>query len=136
MIQPTNSEQRNRLTLCVHIILKMMQCWRKKTKSFNPFPNDKCCRLDQTDRVCGRQFHAVFFFKWRKVHYTGRKHCGKRRNCSLLAISSFSTVFSKDLNSRHVKTVFVCGRDAEKLKIDALIYSHSPSILWLINSTN
>ena len=25
----------------------------------------------------------------------GRKHCGKRRNCSLRAISPFSTVFSK-----------------------------------------
>ena len=26
---------------------------------------------------------------------TGRKHCGKRRNCSLQAISPFPTVFSK-----------------------------------------
>ena len=25
----------------------------------------------------------------------GRKHCGKRRNCSLQAISPFPTVFSK-----------------------------------------
>ena len=35
---------------------------------------------------------------------TGRKHCGKRRNCSLQAISPFPTVFSKDLYCRHVKT--------------------------------
>ena len=35
---------------------------------------------------------------------TGRKHCGKRRNCSLRAISPFPTLFSKDLCSRHVKT--------------------------------
>ena len=34
----------------------------------------------------------------------GSKHCRKRRNCSLQAISSFPTVFSKDLYSRHVKT--------------------------------
>ena len=27
----------------------------------------------------------------------GRKHCGKRRNCSLGAIYPFPTVFSKDL---------------------------------------
>ena len=33
----------------------------------------------------------------------GRKHCGKRRNCSLRAISPFPTVFSKDLYCRHVK---------------------------------
>ena len=35
---------------------------------------------------------------------TGRKHCGKRRNCSLRAISPFPTVFSKGLYRRHVKT--------------------------------
>ena len=34
----------------------------------------------------------------------GRKHCGKRRNCLLPAISPFPTVFSKDLYYRHVKT--------------------------------
>ena len=33
----------------------------------------------------------------KKVIQTGRKHCGKRRNCSLQAISPFSTVFSKRL---------------------------------------
>ena len=65
---------------------------------------------------------------------TGRKHCRKRRYCSLLAISSFSTMFSKDLNSRHIKTVLVWRRDAEKFKIDALIYRHSRSLLWLLNS--
>ena len=32
-----------------------------------------------------------------------RKHCGKRRNCSLRAISPFPAVFSKDLYLRHVK---------------------------------
>ena len=34
----------------------------------------------------------------------GRKHFGKRRNCSLRAISPFLTVFSKDLYCRHVKS--------------------------------
>ena len=37
----------------------------------------------------------------------GRKHCGKRRNCSLGAISPFLAVFSKDLYYRHVKTGLV-----------------------------
>ena len=36
----------------------------------------------------------------------GRKHCGKRRNCSLRAISPFPTVFSKDLYYRYVKKGF------------------------------
>ena len=39
-----------------------------------------------------------------KVIQTGRKQCGKRRNCSLRAISPFPAVFSKDLYCRHVKT--------------------------------
>ena len=38
------------------------------------------------------------------VLQTGRKHCGKRRNCWLQAISPFPTVFSKDLRCRDVKT--------------------------------
>ena len=32
------------------------------------------------------------------------KHCGKRRNCSLQAISPFPTVFSKDSFLRHAKS--------------------------------
>ena len=35
--------------------------------------------------------------KWQKAIQTGSKHCGKRRNCSLRAISPFPTVFSKGL---------------------------------------
>ena len=40
----------------------------------------------------------------------GRKHCGKRRNCSLRAISSFPTVFSKGLFPRGVKRCHCVGR--------------------------
>ena len=39
-----------------------------------------------------------------------RKHRGKRRNCSLWAISSFPTVFPKDLFCRHVKTRACLGK--------------------------
>ena len=56
-------------------------------------------RLFQTERVCRRQFRI--WWKLQKVLQTGRKHCGKRRNCSLRAISPFPTVFSKDLYCRH-----------------------------------
>ena len=37
-------------------------------------------------------------------------HCGKRRNCSLRAISAFPSVFSKDLYYRHVKTRACLGK--------------------------
>ena len=36
--------------------------------------------------------------KWQNVLQTGRKHCAKKRNCSLQAISPFPTAFSKGLN--------------------------------------
>ena len=52
--------------------------------------------LFHTQRVCRRQFF-LFHFKGRKFSKVGTKHCGKRRNCSLRAISPVPTVFSKDL---------------------------------------
>ena len=59
------------------------------------------CRLFQTVRVCRWQFQI--WRKWQNVIQMGRKHCGKRRNCSLRAISPFPTVFSKGLFPRGVK---------------------------------
>ena len=56
--------------------------------------------LFQTERVCRRQ----------EVLQKGRKHCGKRRNRSLRAISPFLAVFSKDLYCRHVKPGLVWER--------------------------
>ena len=57
-------------------------------------------RLFQTKRVCRRQFQI--WAKWQKVIQMGRKHRGKRRNCSLWAISPFPTVVSKGLFPRGV----------------------------------
>ena len=127
MNQPTNSEQQNRLTLCVHIVLKMMQCWRKKTKSFNPFPNDKCCRLDQTDRVCRRQFHVVFFLNGGKfvkqveniwentvgkgeIQKTGQKTLWEKEKFLVKSNSTIPTVFSEDLHCRHLNTRACLGK--------------------------
>ena len=42
---------------------------------------------------------------------------GKRRNCSLRAISSFPDVFSKDLYYRHVKTRACLGKDKQDIFI-------------------
>ena len=38
----------------------------------------------------------------------GRKHCGKRRNCLLRAISPFPTVFNRLVSQGHHK-VYLCG---------------------------
>ena len=65
-------------------------------------------KLFQTERVCRRQFDV--WWKWHKVRKMGRKHCGKRRNCSLWAISPFPTVFSTDFSCRHVKTPGLFGK--------------------------
>ena len=46
----------------------------------------------------------------RKFSKKDRKHCGKRRNCSLRAISPLPTVFSKDLYFRLVKPGLVWER--------------------------
>ena len=48
--------------------------------------------------------------KWQKALQTGKKHCGKRRNCLLQAISPFPTVFFKDLYCRHVETRACLGK--------------------------
>ena len=48
--------------------------------------------------------------KAKKNLQTGKKHCGKWRNCSLRAIHPFPTVFLKDLYSKHVKQQSLFGR--------------------------
>ena len=50
-----------------------------------------------------------FYENGKKVIQTGRKHCGKRRNCLLKAISPFPTVFSKGLFPRGVKRCHCVG---------------------------
>ena len=64
-------------------------------------------RLFRTERVCRRQFQI--WWKWQKVIQTGRKHCGKRRNCFLRAISPFPTVSSKGLFPRGIKRCYCVG---------------------------
>ena len=59
-------------------------------------------RLFQTQKCL--QMTVLVLMKMQKVLQTGRKHCEKRRNCSLRAISPFPTVFSKGLYCRRVKT--------------------------------
>ena len=63
-------------------------------------------RLFQTERVCRRQFQIGR--KWQQVIQISRKHCGKRRNCSLWAIYPFPSVF-KRLVSQGRQKVALCG---------------------------
>ena len=69
-----------------------------QTTVFRPF---------ETGRAADDNFK---FNKNGKVLHTGRKHCEKRRNCSLRAIFAFPTVFSKYLYCRHVKTKACLGK--------------------------
>ena len=65
-------------------------------------------RYKLKERVRRRQFQICR--KWQKVIQTSRKHCGKRRTCSLRAISPFPTVFSKGLFPRGVtEKLSLCG---------------------------
>ena len=65
-------------------------------------------RSFETEKNCRWQIHI--WRKWQKVFQMVRKHCGKRRNCSLRAISPFPTVFSKDLYCRHIKNQGLFGK--------------------------
>ena len=56
----------------------------------------------------------------------GRKHCGKRRNCSLRPISPFPTVFSKDLYWKHVKSRACLGKGYKKSVV--LLYAYTQMI--------
>ena len=93
-LQTTNS-----LWLKWNLSLNEVKVYREKEKnncwSAAFFPFSAIClnsRLFQTDRVCRRRFQI--WWKWQVVLRKGRKHRGKRRNCSLRAISLFHTVFS------------------------------------------
>ena len=68
---------------------------------FNPLPDEKI--LDRFKLKQSADANLKFHKNSRKVIQMGKKHCGKRRNCSLRAISPFPTVFSKGLFSRGVK---------------------------------
>ena len=64
-------------------------------------------RLFQIERVCRQQFEI--WRKWQKIIKKGRKHCGKRRNCMLWAISPFPRVFSKGLFPRGIRRCHCVG---------------------------
>ena len=66
-----------------------------------PFPKQEILEASKLKEFADDNFkfdeHGSKFSKW-------VENTGKRRNCSLRAISPFHTVFSKDSYSKHVKT--------------------------------
>ena len=88
----------------------LIYCEKKKQQLWNcfkPITRRKKFRLFQIESVCRRQFQI--WRKWQKVIQMGRKHCGKRRNCSFRAIPLFPTVFLKGLFPRGVKRCHCVG---------------------------
>ena len=81
----------------IHLVYILTNC-RQMPSTLSQTTN---FRIFQTERICRRQ--SQIWWK-QKVLQKDRKHCEKRWNCSLWAISPFPTVFSKDLYSRHVKS--------------------------------
>ena len=67
---------------------------------YQPFPKTTNFRLSQTEKFEDTNF--TFDENGGKVLKMGGKHCGKRRNCSLRAISPFPTEFSNVLYCRHI----------------------------------
>ena len=76
------------------------------------------------------------FYENDKVLQKGKKHCGKRRNCSLRVISPFPTVFSKDLFCRHVKTRACFARNEQFLLFPKCFQktcpadTYKPGLVW------
>ena len=79
------------LTFC--ILTSRSLVWLKKTPITLTLSQTTNFRVFQTQNACRLQFQTRL--KWQKVLQTGRKQCGKRKNCSLRAISPFPTVFKK-----------------------------------------
>ena len=97
-----------------HTIPHLIICSKKITygvkQTTQPFPKRQILDYSKLKEFADDNF--TFDKNGKKVLETGRKRRGKRRNCSLRAISPFPTVFSIDLYCRPVgkKTEFVWER--------------------------
>ena len=60
---------------------------------FNPLPFMPI--LGSSNSAANKDMMSKIWTNWDTVICLSRKHCRKRRNCSLRAISTFPTMFSK-----------------------------------------
>ena len=74
----------------------------------SPFPKRQILDYSKLKELADDNFE--FDENGRTFSKRVKKHGGKRRNCSLRAISPFPTVFSKDLYCRPVKTRACLGK--------------------------
>ena len=79
-----------------------------KTGDCSPFPKRQILDSSKLKQYADDTFE--FDENGRKFSKQVEYTVGKRRNCSLRAISPFSTVFSKDLYCRHVKIRTCLGK--------------------------
>ena len=107
------------LTRCWKPVAKqpcVMQVMTQRKTAFWTFSNQVLVNLFLNDKSWtlpnSKSLQTTFsnLMKMTKVLKMGRKHCGKRRNCSLRAIFPFPTVFSKGLDCRHIKTRACLGK--------------------------
>ena len=89
---------------CNSLYLTLSQMTNFRLFQLKEFADDNF-KFDKNDRKYNKRVENIV-----GKGEIARKHCGKRRNCSLRAISPFPTVFSKDLYSRHVKTMACLGK--------------------------
>ena len=84
-------------------IFRLVQTESITDDKINVIEKLKFC-LERVENIVGKGENGGEFFK------KGRKHCGKRKNCLLRAISPVPTVFSKDLYCRHIKNQGFFGK--------------------------
>ena len=96
------------LKLCTVATNLSIICWVLETIQLVNLTLSQTMNFRLSQTVWRRQFKI--WWKWQKVLKKRRKNCGKRRNCSLRAISPFPTMFSKDLYCRHMKTRACLGK--------------------------
>ena len=75
-----------------------------KKKKKEKLTDNRTTNLDSSKLKEFANDNFTFDENSRQFSRTGKKHCGKRRNCSFRAISPFHTVFSKDLYCKHVNS--------------------------------
>ena len=85
-----------------YIQYKMLPVRLHVYRSINPLPH--MAILGSTNSAANRDMMSKIWINGDTIILLGRKHWGKWRNCSLRAISSFPTLFSKGYFLRFVKS--------------------------------
>ena len=98
--------------------------------------------LGFSNSVANKDMIAKLWTYWDTIICLSRKHCGKRRNCSLRAISPFPIMFSKAVCCRRVKTSIygVKGYKLRELRLGRLrmksllkSFTKQPRVLTTLN---